>query len=117
MAGISTIDRSEAIRKPLRMPQERFSRGGWHLRYPPIFSFAGPRAGENLRTPEDDVDAVVPVDAQTAPTRDLENCPERSFPQRPHRSFVYLAEREEEKTEERTITQRKTLTISTTKSV
>jgi hypothetical protein len=38
------------------------------------------------RTVEDGVDAAVPVDAQNAPTRDLENCTNRSFPQRPHRS-------------------------------
>ena len=30
------------------------------------------------------VDAVVPVDAKNAPTRDLEHCTDRSFPQRPH---------------------------------
>ena len=33
------------------------------------------------------VDAVVPVDAKNAPTRDLENCTDRSFPQRPHPSL------------------------------
>ncbi len=32
------------------------------------------------------VDAVVPVDAKTASTRDLENCTDRSFPQRPQPS-------------------------------
>jgi hypothetical protein len=44
---------------------------------------------EKFGAVEDDVDAVVPVDAKNAPTRDLENCKERSFPQRPHRS-VFL---------------------------
>ena len=36
---------------------------------------------------EHGVDAAVPVDAQNASTRDLENCTNRSFPQRPHRSL------------------------------
>ncbi len=34
------------------------------------------------------VDAAVPVDAHTAPTRDLENRKERGFPQRPQPSFL-----------------------------
>ena len=34
------------------------------------------------------VDAGIPVDAQNAPTRDLENRTERGFPQRPHPSSV-----------------------------
>ena len=39
------------------------------------------------------VDAVVPVDAKNAPTRDLENCTDRSVPQRPHPSlFPWKAE-------------------------
>jgi hypothetical protein len=38
------------------------------------------------RWKKDGVDAAVPVDAQNAPTSDLENCTNRSFPQRPHRS-------------------------------
>jgi hypothetical protein len=49
---------------------------------------------ENFRVVEDDVDAAVPVDAKSAPTRDLENCTHRSFPQRPHRSSSF-GEREE----------------------
>src|SRR3984893_13448235 len=38
----------------------------------------------------------VPVDAQNAPTSDLENCKERSFPQRPHRAR-FLRRRKEER--------------------
>src|SRR5262245_37147876 len=43
-----------------------------------------------FRATKDSVDAAVPVDAQNAPTRDLENCTNRSFPQRPHRSSFSL---------------------------
>ena len=40
------------------------------------------------------VDAGIPVDAQHAPTRDLENRTERGFPQRPHpSSFSWIEER------------------------
>src|SRR5262249_18993718 len=43
-----------------------------------------------FRATKDGVDAAVPVDAQNAPTRDLENCTNRSFPQPPHRSSFSL---------------------------
>ena len=36
---------------------------------------------------EERMDPAVPVDAQNAPTRDLENRRERGFPQRPHASL------------------------------
>ena len=52
----------------------------------PLFEYAHPQRSfwclnviENFRAIEDDVDAVVPVDAKNAPTRDLENCKDRSF--------------------------------------
>ena len=83
-------------------PGAIFSRGAL-LRYPPYFGDAHPQRTrsccnvlENFRGVEDDVDAAVPVDAQNAPTRDLENCKERSFPQRPHRSS-FLAKRTKER--------------------
>jgi transposase InsO family protein len=46
------------------------------------------------RAREGGVDAGVPVDAENAPTRDLENRTERGFPQRPHpSSFSSIEER------------------------
>ena len=36
------------------------------------------------------MDAAVPVDAENAPTRDLENRTERGFPQRPHPSSFFI---------------------------
>jgi hypothetical protein len=42
---------------------------------------------------EEGMDAAVPVDAQNAPTRDLENRTARGFPQRPHPPSVALSER------------------------
>jgi hypothetical protein len=91
--------------KSLRMSQERFSRRGSLLWYPPVSTtrnledgFRGVNVIENFRTVEDGVDAAVPVDAKNAPTSDLENCKERSFPQRPHRSFFLQEEKERRRT-------------------
>jgi hypothetical protein len=57
---------------------------------------------EDVETPPaaaNAVDAGVPVDAQNAPTRDLENCKEHSFPQA---STAIIFSSSEEKNEERT---------------
>ena len=79
-----------------------FSRGAlpW---YPPFRPRASSKAIVALQrgksqTVEDGVDAAVPVDAQNAPTRDLENCTHRSFPQRPHRSSFFTRGKEQRRT-------------------
>ena len=80
-------------------PGAIFSRGAATL-VCPVFDDAYPRSRfsrvnviGNFATVEDGVDAAVPVDAQNAPTSDLENCKERSFPQRPHRAFFFERKR------------------------
>ena len=40
MTEILKITPADATKKPLRMPQERFSQGGWLLWYPPFFEHA-----------------------------------------------------------------------------
>ncbi len=83
-------------------PGTIFSRGAATL-VSPFFDHAYPRRRclrvnviRKFRTVEDGVDAAVPVDAQNAPTSDLENCKERSFPQRPHRSLFLEEEKKNE---------------------
>jgi hypothetical protein len=82
-------------------PGAIFSRGPllWYAPFSTTRSsklfFARQRFG-NFATVEDGVDAAVPVDAQNAPTSDLENCKERSFPQRPHRSLFLEEEKKNE---------------------
>jgi hypothetical protein len=94
MSGILSINRAMQGNKTAQDALGTIlSRGGATV-VSPLFDHADRRRrwsrfnliGE-LRTMEDGVDAAVPVDAQNAPTRDLENCTTRSFPQRPHRSF------------------------------
>jgi hypothetical protein len=54
-------------------------------------------------------DAAVPVDAQNAPTRDLENCTERSFPRAPTPVIVRICE--EGKKKRSTLTNLSTIRI------
>jgi hypothetical protein len=51
-----------------------------------VYQLANHRVSPAATRPR--VDAVGPVDAQTAPTRSLENRSERGFPQRPHASSL-----------------------------
>ena len=88
-------------------PGTIFSRGGATL-VSPLFEHAHPQRSlsclnviEKFRAIEDDVDAVVPVDAKNAPTSDLEDCKDRSFQQRPHRSLFLEEEKKERRTNDK----------------
>src|ERR1700730_17735532 len=108
-----TIAGIDAKKKPLRMAQGRFSRGGWLLWYSPFFAHADLQRRlshvnlcERFRRAEDAVDAAVPVDAKNAPTRDLENCKERSFPQRQQQSsFSWKKKKERQRNDKNISTQ------------
>lgn len=89
-----------AIQKPLRMPPERFSRGGAATPVSPSLDHAY-RSGDDhaidtFRQVDDDVDAATPVDAQNAPTGGWKSRQEREIPQRPHRSSFSLKKKHEE---------------------
>jgi hypothetical protein len=88
IVGIGAIDET------LRMPQERSSRGGPPLRYPPFFATRiGPEVitpWKNVRDVEDDVDAATPVDAQNAPTGVWKSRKEREIPTAPTSIILFL---------------------------
>jgi len=89
------------------MPQERFSRGGWLLWYPPLSStpilkgiFRAGDVIDNFRATEDDVDAATPVDAQNAPTGVWKSRREREIPTAPTSILFCLKEEEMKEDEE-----------------
>jgi hypothetical protein len=92
MSGILPINRRCDETKSFSLPRERLSRGGGYFGIPLVSrarilaTILRRHVIGKFRATEDGVDAAVPVDAQNASTRNLENCTDRSFPQRPHRS-------------------------------
>jgi hypothetical protein len=96
-----TIARIDAKNKPLRMPQERFSRGGGYSGIPPFSSTRSSKASfapsdviDNFQSDEDDVDAATPVDAQNAPTGVWKSRREREIPTAPTSIMFFLKEEE-----------------------
>jgi hypothetical protein len=97
------IAQVDSKKKPLRMPQERFSRGGrllWYSRFRGRTSSNDPpnvEVIETFREVEDDVDAATPVDAQNAPTGVWKSRKEREIPTA-STSIIFLFEEEERRT-------------------
>jgi hypothetical protein len=89
-----------SIAKPPRMAQERRSRGGPLLEYPPCSTRRNrherDRAIANVRDVEDDVDAVTPVDAENAPTGVWKSRKEREIPTAPTSIIFSLTKRKHE---------------------
>jgi hypothetical protein len=97
-----TFARIDAKKTPLRMPQERFSRGGGYSGIPLISSTPSSKAPfapgdviDNFPSDEDDVDAATPVDAQNAPTGVWKSRREREIPTAPTSIMFFLKEEEE----------------------